>query len=66
MYYTSSEYTGDFTAYGGHSSSGYGGAGTVYESSSTKTKLIIDNKEAHTVQVKIYYLSSQNMIIRRG
>jgi len=51
VYYTSSEYTGEFTAYGGQSSAGYGGAGTVYESSGSKTKLFIDNKEVHSVQV---------------
>jgi hypothetical protein len=43
--------TGEFTAYGGQSSAGYGGEGTVYESSGSKTKLFIDNKEVHSVQV---------------
>jgi hypothetical protein len=51
VYYTSSEYTGEFTAYGGQSSGDYGGAGTVYVDTGSKTKIIVDNKEAHTVQV---------------
>ena len=53
VYYSTSGYTGDFTAYGGQSTAGYGGAGTVYESSSTKTKIIVDNRVPHDVPVSV-------------
>lgn len=51
VYYTSSEFTGQFQAYGGPSFTGYGGAGTVYVDTGSKTKLIVDNNEVHYVAV---------------
>lgn len=54
--YTVDEWTGSFEAYGGTSISGYGGAGTIYIESGSKTKIIIANKEAFTIKASLAIL----------
>lgn len=54
--FTAEEWTGSFEAYGGTSTSGFGGAGTVYVESGSKTKIIITNKEAFTIKASLAVL----------
>lgn len=54
--FTAEEWTGSFEAYGGTSTSGFGGAGTVYVESGSKTKIIIANKEAFTIKASLAVL----------
>ena len=51
VYYTTSEWNGQMTAYGGASAAGYGGSGTVYVESATKKMLYVKNKEPFSVSV---------------
>lgn len=54
--YAAEEWTGSFEAYGGTSTSGFGGAGTIYVESGSKTKIIIANKEAFTIKASLAVL----------
>lgn len=54
--FTAEEWTGSFEAYGGTSTSGFGGAGTIYVESGSKTKIIIANKEAFTIKASLAVL----------
>lgn len=54
--FTAEEWTGFFEAYGGTSTSGFGGAGTIYVESGSKTKIIIANKEAFTIKASLAVL----------
>ena len=65
MRFTTEEWTGSFEAFGGSSSSGYGGAGSIYTDSGTKTKLIIANKEAFPIDVRLYKIRESVIVICR-
>lgn len=54
--FTAEEWTGSFEAYGGTSTSGFGGAGTIYVESGSKTKIIIANEEAFTIKASLAVL----------
>lgn len=54
--FTAEEWTGSFEAYGGTSTSGFGGAGTINVESGSKTKIIIANKEAFTIKASLAVL----------
>ena len=56
MIFTTEEWTGSFEAFGGSSFSGYGGAGSIYTDSGTKTKLIIANKDAFPINVSLHMI----------